>query len=223
MSAKYSIIVLMKKLFLAVIFLPLFVFIFSAPAHASLGVGVGTGKIQVDQKLYPGTIYTLPSLTVFNTGDEPSYYTVTIDYNDKQPELMPAKEWFIYSPEKFYLEPGKAQVVSVKLNLPVKMQPGDYFAYLEGTPTQKDAIGQATIGIAAAAKLYFTVNPANFFQGVYYKIITFWKVYQPWTNRAAMVAAAVIVLILIKKYLKIDINLKKSEFKKEEENKEKSE
>jgi hypothetical protein len=206
----------MKKLFLAATFLLAFFVIFSSPIKASLGVGVGTGKIQVDQKLYPGSIYTLPSLTVYNTGDEASYYTVTVAYHEKQPELRPAKEWFAYSPEKFYLEPGKTQIVSIKLNLPIKTQPGDYFAYVEGMPTQKDVTGQATIGIAAAAKLYFTVAPANSLQGIYYKIITFWKVYSPWTGRAAILVSVIVVISLIKKYLNINVGLKKKESGKED-------
>lgn len=199
----------MKKLFFVLVLFAFF--LLPVPIFASLGVGVGTGKIQVDQKLYPGTIYTLPSLTVLNTGDEPSDYEVTIGYHEKQPELKPLLEWFDFSPKKFYLEPGKSQSVSIKLNLPVKAQPGNYFAYLEGQPVAKSQSGGTTVGIAAAAKLYFTVSPANFIQGIYYKITSFWKVSQPWSGRIAILLAVILLFLLAKKYLKVQINLKKKD------------
>ncbi|NMC09344.1 hypothetical protein GYA44_03450, partial [Candidatus Microgenomates bacterium] len=47
-------------------------------AYAGLGVGIGTGKIVVDEKLRSGVIYNLPSLTVVNTGDEESDYSVSV-------------------------------------------------------------------------------------------------------------------------------------------------
>lgn len=207
----------MKKIFIA--FILLFV-ISPTSVFATMGVGVGTGKIQIDEKLKPGIIYQFPPFTVINTGDEPSDYEADISYHEKQPQLAPPKSWFIFSPQKFHLDPGKVQIVDVKLNLPIRASPGDYFAYLEGHPVKKSQAGQTSIGIAAAAKLYFTVNPANFIQGIYYKIITFWKVYSPWTNRVAIAVAVIIAFALIKKYFKIDINLKKPEPKKEENSKE---
>lgn len=57
-------------------------------ALARIGVGVGIGKIVVDQPLKPGLIYTLPSLPVLNTGDEPAEYGVSIEYHEGQ-EMNP--------------------------------------------------------------------------------------------------------------------------------------
>jgi hypothetical protein len=196
----------MKKIFLVLALLTFF--LLPIPVLASLGVGVGTGKIQVTQKLYPGIIYNLPSLTVINTGDVPSDYEVTIGYHEAQPELRPPVEWFDFSPKNFHLEPGKTQVVAIKLNLPVKTVPGDYFAYLEGQPLAAGSTG-TTIGIAAAAKLYFTVSPANFFQGIYYKVTSFLNVNQPWTGRIALALGVIIVILIARKYLKIQVNVKK--------------
>ena len=126
-----------------------FLFIFLTPlvAFARIGVGVGTGKIVVDQKLKPGIIYQLPPLTVVNTGDETSEYGVGISYFQNQKQLMPDESWFIFSPETFHLDPGKVQVVDIKLNLPVNAKPGDYFAYLEGHPAKKVKSGATSIGV----------------------------------------------------------------------------
>jgi len=203
-----------KKFIFALIFLAL---VLPNTVFAKIGVGVGTGKIQVEDKLKPGVIYELPPLTVLNTGDEPSDYEVNVSYHEKQPELRPLQSWFIFSPQKFHLEPGKVQTVTIKLNLPVRTAPGDYFAYLEGHPYKKAQSGNTTIGVAAAAKLYFTVVPANLFQGIYYKIISFWKIYSPWTGRITLVLALIILFVLFKKFFNIQVNFRKPTEKNKEE------
>lgn len=197
----------MKKILVITLFLLL---LLPKYAFASIGVGVGTGKIEVKDKLRPGTIYELPTLTVLNTGDEPSDYEVGVSYHDKQPQLMPPKDWFTFSPAKFHLDPGKAQVVDVKLNLPLRAQPGDYFAYLEGRPAARIESGGTRIGVAAAAKLYFTVVPASPMEAIYYKILSFWKVYSPWPQRVLAVFAGIVIVLTLKKYLHIQIGLKKN-------------
>ena len=196
----------MKRILILTLFLFL---LFPSNVFASIGVGVGVGKIQVDQKLKPGTIYELPILTVINTGDEPSEYEVAITYHEKQPELMPPESWFEFTPKKFNLNPGEVQEVKIKLNLPVKTEPGKYFAYVEGHPAKKAENGQTRIGVAAAAKLYFTVVPGSFFEGIYYKALSFWKIYSPWPQRVSILIGILIVLKLFKKFFNIEINLKK--------------
>ncbi|MFH1970766.1 MAG: hypothetical protein ABIJ05_00055 [Patescibacteria group bacterium] len=208
----------MKKLFFLVL-LSLF-FVFPIRAMATMGVGIGTGRIEVNDNLKPGTIYNLPSLSVINTGDEASDYQVAISYLNGQPELMTPKEWFVFTPEEFYLKPGEIQNVTIKINLPLKMQPGKYFNYLEAHPIIKNTPGKTTIGVAAAARLYFTVDAANVFQAIYYKVITFYKVYQPWTGRALIALGVIVGLILVRKFFNIQVNIKKPAAKKEEEIKE---
>lgn len=168
----------------------------------SVGVGVGTGKIQVDQILKPGLIYTIPSLTVVNTGDEPGEYTVSIDYNGGQTELKPDKEWFSFEPLVFHLEPSVSKVIKIKLTLPIKITPGDYFAYVQGQPVQKTSTtGGTSIGVAAAAKLYFTVAPSNIFQGIYYRFISVYSRFHPWdTVVLSVIFVAVIIRFLSKKF-----------------------
>lgn len=180
----------------------------------SIGVGVGTGKIQVDKPLKPGSVYVVPPLTVINTGSEPSEYTVSIDYSGNQTQLKPNKEWFSFEPLQFYLEPNQSQIVQIKMTLPIKTVPGDYFAYLQAQPIKKTAAaGSATIGVAAAAKLYFEVVPANIWQGIYYRVASLLKMYSPWTWVVlALVAGAAIIVgirILFKKFFKLQIKISK--------------
>ncbi len=197
----------MMKFFIAFLFSVFF--LFPSIVSASIGVGVGTGKIQVDEKLKPGIIYELPPLTVINTGDEASEYEVNISYHEAQPELKPQESWFILSPKTFQLEPGGTQVVDIKLNLPIRAEPGNYFAYLEGHPFKKSVSGNTVIGVAAAAKLYFTVVPANPLAGIFYKVISFWNVYAPWPQRVAIGLAVVLALAFFKKFFNIQVNVKK--------------
>lgn len=197
----------MKKLLIFLIFL---LILFPQTAAAKIGVGVGTGKIVVDDELKPGTIYELPSLTVFNTGDESSSYEVNVAYHSNQSELRPDKSWFMFTPETFSLDPGESQEVQIRLNLPVRTEPGDYFAYLEGSPVQENEGGSTVVGIAAAAKLYFTVVPGSFVEGIYFKALSLWNIYAPWPQRVAIGVAVVIAVILIQKFFNIEINLKKS-------------
>ncbi len=179
-------------------------------AYAKIGVGVGTGKIVVNDVLKPGQIYTLPSLTVLNTGDEKSTYKVSITYHEQQPELMPPQDFFQFSPEQFELDPGDAKVVNIKLNLPLKVEPGKYFAYLEASPTATAETEAGTsIGVAAAAKLYFEIAPANIFQALYYKLASLWELYSPWTLRVTILIGLIIIILLLRKFLNINISLRK--------------
>jgi len=206
----------MKRFFLFFLATSFFVLIFPSFVYSRIGVGVGTGKIVVDEKLKPGMIYKLPSLTILNTGDEESDYEAAITYHEKQKQLRPPQEWFEFSPSRFHLEPGDVQQVAVNLTVPLKVEPGDYFAYLEGHPVKKDIKGQTSIGVAAAAKLYFTILPANFFVGIYYRILTFGKLYQPWTNRIIILIAVVTVYWLLNRLLGLKISLGKGKNRKKE-------
>jgi hypothetical protein len=209
----------MKRVFVIFLFLVIAFLLSPSYLFARVGVGVGTGKIQVDEQLKPGVIYQLPSLTVLNTGDESSDYIVSIAYHQGLPQLRPAKEWFIFSPKEFHLDPGEVKNVDIKLNLPLKMEPGDYFAYLEAQPAKSSDTGNTSIGVAAAAKLYFTVVPASFLQGAYYKVISFLKVYAPWPQRISFGLGLILVLDMFKKYFNFQVDLKKSPDKTEPDKK----
>jgi len=203
----------MKKILVICLPLVLLLLLPITDVFATIGVGVGTGKIVVDDELKPGSVYRLPSISVINTGDETGEYSIGVAYHQDQPELEPPKAWFRFSPDVFSLEPAQLQVVDVTLDVPVNAVPGDYFAYVEAFPlsnTGEEGSG-TTIGIAAASKLYFEITPANVLAGVYYKAISLWKYYQPWSTRGAIVVGGIVTLVLMKKYLNIDINLKKKD------------
>lgn len=196
-----------NKILLSLIFLTAGCLI-TMPAIARVGVGVNLGKIEIDEPLKPGGIYNFPSLGVINTGDEPGDYELEVTYHQDQPQLRPAQEWFSFSPSSFHLEPGGSQGVAIKLSLPMKMKPGDYFAYLEAHPVIKAGPG-TTIGIAAAAKTYFSVVPANIWQAIYYKTSSFFTIYAPWTYVVLAVLIAAIIIAIFKKFFAFQIGIRK--------------
>ncbi len=95
------------------------------------------------------------------------------------------------------------------------MEPGDYFAYLEARPIETAQESQTRVGIAAAARLYFTVEPTNVFSGLYYKLISFFRVYAPWPQRGLIFLSIVALLLAFKRFFNIQINLKKPKTTKE--------
>ena len=192
------------KIFLITISLSLIAF----PALASVGVGVNLGKIEIDESLKPGGIYNFPSIGVINTGDESGEYELDVTYHQDQPQLRPAKEWFSFSPSQFHLGPGQSQSVAVKLSLPVKTKPGDYFAYLEAHPIIKAGPG-TTIGVAAATKTYFTVIPANLWQAIYYKTASLMTMYAPWTYVVLAVIIVAILIVIFRKFFAFQIGIRK--------------
>jgi len=177
-------------------------------AQARIGVGVGLGKVQIDQPFKAGGVYQLPALPVLNTGDEPAEYEVTVEFHENIPQLWPERDWFSFSPRTFHLEPGQIQSVKVTLTLPVKTRPGEYFNYLEGHPINKKVqSGGASIGVAAASKLYFSVSPANVWQGLYYRVATLFNRWLPWSWVVIGVVAAAVLISIFRRFFKFEFGL----------------
>lgn len=199
---------IMKKIFLKILFVTIMACSFSFLVFAGVGVGVNLGKIEIDQALKPGAIYNLPSIGVINTGDEAGEYELAITYHQDQAQLRPGKDWFSFSPASFTLEPGASQSVAVKLTLPMKVKPGDYFCYLEAHPIIKAGPG-TTIGVAAASKTYFSVAPANIWQAIYYKLTSLMTMHAPWTYVVLAIVLGAIIIAIFKKLFVFHIGIKR--------------
>ncbi len=206
----------MQKLviFFLIVFLLLPLIIF-----AKIGVGIGSGTIRAEP-MKPGGIYSIPSVVIINTGSEPSDYGMYIQYHhqSEKPELWPPEEWFQFDPQTFYLEPGDVQKVNIKLVLPLKgAEPGDYFCYLQARPISKSEPGaggtSAKMNIAAAAKLYFTIEPANIFQAITHRIKAFFEIYSPWSWVFLWIIVGAIIItlfaVIFRKFFKLQIGVSK--------------
>ncbi len=173
----------------------------SLPAVAAPGVGISTGKIEVEENLQPGARYHLPSLAVINTGDETAEYEVGLAFHSEQPELRPDEDWFSYTPRTFTLEPGAVQEVAIDILLPITVESGQYFAYLEGRPVQSST--GSTVGIAAAAKLHFSVSDGDLWSGLSHRLPQLWAQVTPWLQIAAVATLGVMIALIAKKRFKL--------------------
>ena len=182
--------------------------LFASPlfALASVGVGVNLGKINIEEPLKPGGLYTFPVIGVINTGDTAGDYAFEVTYHQDQPELRPDAEWFSFSPSTFSLGAGESQNVEIQLSLPVKMKPGDYFAYLEAHPVVVSGPG-TTIGIAAATKTYFTVVPANLWQALIHRVSSFFSLYAPWPQVVLAIILGAVLLSLFRRFFSFNIGI----------------
>lgn len=103
-----------SKLFLVCGIFCLFLFSLQV-ALAKVGVGMGAGEIKLTESVKPGSIYSLPTLRIFNTGDETTTYGMGVAYHQDYHQLRPGEDWFSFSPATFTIEPGKSQEVEIIL------------------------------------------------------------------------------------------------------------
>ncbi len=176
--------------------------------HAKVGVGMGAGEIRVTQDIRPGGIYTLPSLRIFNTGDETTTYGMNVAYHQDNPQIRPQKSWFSFSPQTFTIEPGGSEEVFISMTVPVKAEPGEYFAFLESGPVQSNEAG-TSVGVAVATKLYFTVVPANIWQAFMYRASAFMNGHAPGSWIALGVFGFIVLALIFKRFFSFNISLKK--------------
>jgi hypothetical protein len=174
---------------------------------AKIGVGMGAGEVRVTEDIRPGGIYTLPSLRVFNTGDETATYGMNVAYHQDNQQNRPAINWFTFEPATFTLEPGTSEEISITMTVPVKALPGEYFAFLESGPVQTQTEG-TSVGVAVATKLYFTIVPANLWQAFIYRASAFMNTYAPWTWVAFGVVALLLTAFVFTRFFSFNISFR---------------
>ncbi len=192
------------------VFLIACIFVWGNDALAKVGVGMGAGEIKVTQDIKPGGIYTLPSLRVFNTGDETATYGMNIAYHQDNPELRPGKSWFTFEPATFTLDAGQSQEVLISMTVPVQATPGDYFSFLESGPVQTQEAG-TSVGVAVATKLYFSIVPANLWQALVYRTSAFMHTYAPWTWVGLGTLLIIASVTFFRQFFSLNISFKKKE------------
>ncbi len=175
----------------------------SGTALADLGVGISHGEIVIEEKLNRGGRYRVPAVTVSNTGTEDARYEVVITYIQDQPELRPDPGWFRFEPQAFDLDPGESQTVSIGLDIGDGADPGDYFALIEAHPIQADT--GVTVGVAAATKLSFEIEPSSFFELWRLRIANFFEDTSPFSVVLPPVFAGVLLLYLLSRRFRLRI------------------
>lgn len=173
-----------------------------------IGVGMGAGEIRVTEDIKPGGIYSLPDLRVFNTGDETTTYGMNVAYHQDNPQQRPQKSWFTFEPPTFTLEPGESQQVDVAMFVPVKTNPGEYFAFLESGPVATNGAG-TSVGVAVATKLYFTVIHANLWEAIMYRTTSFFATYAPWSWIGLAAVLLIGASVAFRKFFSFNISVRK--------------
>ena len=185
-----------------------FLFFSYSIASAKVGVGMGAGEIRVNEPVKLGGIYELPSVRIFNTGDETTTYGMNVAFHQDYHQLRPAKEWFSFNPATFTLEPGKSQEVSITMIVPLKGEPGDYFAFIESGPVPTNAPG-TSVGVAVATKLFFTLVPANLFQAIGFRVSSFFETYSPWSWGGFAFIVIATLFFLFRKFFSFNVAMRK--------------
>lgn len=173
-------------------------------ALARLGVGVNVGTIRIEEALKAGGIYKLPPFSVIDSGDEIATYHVSVTFFEKQPERRPDPTWFTFTPNDFELKPGQSQEIQTRLIIPFKAFSGDYFAFLEASPTKKQGQGQVSIGIAAAAKLYFKVQAGSVLGAARERVVSYWQNY----GKKTLVVLVILAILAAAGYVSKNYQLK---------------
>ena len=148
-------------------------------SHADRGVGINVSRISIADSLAQGGGYNLPAFAVINTGDEATEYELLMITVANQIQLRPDLDWLEFQPRRFWLSPGELQHVSTKLVVPSGADTGDYYAQILAQPVREGS--GATIGIAAATQLTFTVEPSSWLAAQRLRISRFLRDIEPWS------------------------------------------
>ncbi|OHA88938.1 MAG: hypothetical protein A3C70_01800 [Candidatus Zambryskibacteria bacterium RIFCSPHIGHO2_02_FULL_43_14] len=183
-------------------------FSFSDTMSAKIGVGMGAGEIRLTEPVKLGGIYELPNIRIFNTGDEVTTYGMGVAFHQDYHQLRPAKEWFSFSPSTFIINPGESQEVKITMLVPLKGEPGDYFAFIESGPVPTNAPG-TSVGVAVATKLFFTLVPANIFQAIGFRVSSFFETYSPWSWGGLGLVILIALFVIVRKFFSFNIAVRK--------------
>lgn len=156
----------------AIVTLPMAGFLllaFPAAAAASIGVGIQVGPVRLAGIAHAGQTYDLPPVYVVNTGTEPETVSLEVKRLSKGTGRDVPKSWFKPGQSDVHLDAKQSATIPVQLVVPADAKPGRYFSDVVAHGSASIEAGQATLGVAAATKLQFTVGkavPAGFWSSL---------------------------------------------------------
>ena len=136
---------------------------------ASIGVGIQVGPVRLTGIAHAGQTYDLPPVYVVNTGTEPETVRLEVQRLSKGTGRDVPKSWFKPGQTDVHLDAKQSATIPVQLVVPAGAVPGRYFSDVVAHGSASIEAGQATLGVAAATKLQFTVGkavPAGFWSGL---------------------------------------------------------
>jgi hypothetical protein len=124
------------------------------------GAAMGAGTIRVDEPLHAATRYSLGVVRVWNPARLTSRYHMSLEVISGR--TAPPAAWVRFEPEQFTLATGESRTVRITMQVPAGARAGNYEALLSATAGDPDAPDSgARVGVAAAARLLFTVTAAS--------------------------------------------------------------
>ena len=147
------------------------------PATAGPGVRLSHGAVSIDQLLFTGTSYRLPTMTVSNPGDTAATYQVSTVAMDQEALAIPS-HWIVVTPAAFELAPGASQTVQASLDIPEDARLGFYEGLISAQMSSgetSDGVAGARLGAGAAATLTFEVGARTLLEAWASSVIAFWQ------------------------------------------------
>jgi hypothetical protein len=142
---------------------------FPAVAAASIGVGIQVGPVRLAGIAHAGQTYDLPPVYVVNTGTESETVRLDVQRLSEGDGLDVPRSWFQPAQTDVHLDAHQSATMDVKLVVPAEAKPGRYFSDVVAHGSASIEAGQASLGVAAATKLQFTVGkalPAGFWSSL---------------------------------------------------------
>lgn len=147
------------------------------PAAAGPGVRLSLGEVRIDQLLFVGTSYDLPSIRVSNPGGVVAFYAMSLLEKDSEQLAIP-EQWVALTPSVFELAPGETRTVEAVLEIPQDARLGTYEGLLAAQLISTDTSGSGTgarLGAGATAVLSFEVGARTLLEAWASSVAAFWQ------------------------------------------------
>jgi hypothetical protein len=131
---------------------------FPVAASASIGVGIQAGPVRLGGVAEPGRTYDLPPVYVVDTGTEPESVRLVVKRLSHGPGRDVPPSWIQVSGPDVKLTAHQSARIPVQLVVPSDAKPGPYLSDVVVHGSAGLSAGQATLAVAAATKLQFTVG-----------------------------------------------------------------
>jgi hypothetical protein len=128
-------------------------------ARASVGVGVQAGPVRLAVAAHAGGSYALPPVYVVNTGTEAESVSVRVERLSPGAGRAVPPSWVRATGPTVRLGPHQGTRLPLQLVLPGGARPGRYLSDVVVSGSAAISAGRANLGVAAATKLEFRVEP----------------------------------------------------------------
>ncbi|MCP6718052.1 MAG: hypothetical protein KJI70_00690 [Patescibacteria group bacterium] len=139
------------------------IILFSLISSSASSIGIYPVALKFDDELLMGKRYKNSQITIINTNDEAGYFKVGVANLTKENFDKLNSDWIKIKPEKFYLEVGSSQTITLSLKIPPKTRLIYFQVYgvIETFSVEEVESGVMGVGVAVGSKLSFKVSKKN--------------------------------------------------------------